>query len=237
MKKKFFAFTLIELLVVISIIMIISSSWVMYFFDFINKQKNTQELEIIKNDFENYDREVKNFRYFDYSIFLNTKTWSLAYIYYINMHSIDKYQTIDFDSNTWTWVIIINWLTTDKWWSYIYIDNKHKNEYNISWWQSYTWSYLEADNYIITWTLSWSVLNEIWIKYFSNSNIDKEKWVFLELTEINTSLDKTWTSYDSLKISRLLSKKEIIWNWVDSLDKVYLFFESDGMEDNILIKK
>ena len=235
-KNKIFAFTLIELIVVISIIMILSSSGVVYFFDFIWSQKLKQELEIIKEDFKELDKDIKNYNIFDYSLYLNTITWWLAYTYYTNIFDTNNSQIINFDSNSWTWIIEVNWWVWDLWNIKISKNKKFFVNEIIPWNNSFSWSFLDEDNYKVSWYLSWTIINDIWIKYFSVSNLDKKKWSFLELTGIFWLPNKWLPKYTSLKITNIWNKKEFFWDWTP-LNKVYLFFERDWREESILIKK
>ena len=230
-------FTLIELLVVISIIMIISTSWVFYFFNFIWSQKIKQEIEIIKDELRDIDKDIKTYKIFDYNLIFDTLSWSLAYTYYINFFDNSNSQIINFDSYTWKWIITISWWSPDLWNLKIYKNIKLSINEIISWNVSYTWSFLDKSDYKISGYLSWITLNDIKIRYFSETNLDKWKWDFLELMEINTLLDKTWSWYTNLKITNIWNKKEILWNWIDKLDKAYLFFEREGREENLLIEK
>jgi len=77
MKKKLLkAFTLIELIIVISIITLITTSSVFYFLDFVNNQEIKQKIQLIENDLKELDKEVKNYKTFDYQLEMDTSNSS-----------------------------------------------------------------------------------------------------------------------------------------------------------------
>lgn len=235
MKIKWF--TLIELIIVISIIMIVSSSWTYYFSKFIWSQKIKQELEIIKSDFDILDKNIKNYNIFDYKINLNIQTWSLAYTYYTNLFDTDNYQLLDLNSITWTWIIFTNDTSPNLWNFKIYKKNKLFINELLPWNISYSWNFYEENIYKINWNLSWIKINDIWIKYFSASNIENNSNNFLTLIWINTEKDKSWNSYSSITITNIWNKKELLWNWEILLNQAYLFFEREWIEETLLIQK
>ena len=81
------AFTLIELLVVITIITIMSASGVFYFFDFVKNQEINQKLYMIEDDINTLDKEIKDYKIFDYELIFDTSdinNQNYSYITYTN---------------------------------------------------------------------------------------------------------------------------------------------------------
>ena len=234
MKKIKKAFTLIELLVVTTIIALISGSWVFYFLDFVKQQEVSQKLVIIKDDLESLDKQVKNYDIFDYELqFSTSNTGSLLYRTYVNNFDSDN-QTIEITSiDTWSWKITTIWSPT--WTGIIKIYKNHKLFLNkeIARNTTFEFNFKETPNYKITWTNSWKILNEINLKYFSEENLYPERNDLLELIEMNTAENKSWTWYTDLIIKNIWWKKTI---WSNE-NEIYLFFENNWIENFIKITK
>lgn len=230
------AFTLIEILIVISIISIISVSWVWYFWSFIDRQSIKSDLIWFKDNLEDLDYKVRKREIFDYEIQLST--WSLLYTYETNKIDSDKLQILDIDIFTWTWNITTNqaiwWLL---WQSKIYKDNKlYQNEFYSSTW-SYEYIFNDYLNYKIFWYLDSERLNDVFITYYSEENLNKEKQNYLSLYEIHDTEDKTWNTYTWIIIKNINNKKEITSTSWNDLDEVYLFFERNWQEVSLKIEE
>jgi prepilin-type N-terminal cleavage/methylation domain-containing protein len=226
MKKILKAFTLIELIVVISIITIISASWVFYFLDFVKEQEINQKLSIIEDDLNNLDKQVKNYKIFDYKVILNTSnTWS--YITYINNFDTTN-QTLTITNSSWSWKIESNW--TWSWIIKLYKNHKLFVSKEINRDNAFIFDFNETSSYKITWTQSWEILNEIRLNYFSEDNLHPENNDNLELVRIE---DIDWNSINDIVITNIWWKK-IIWN---NLNEVYLYFENSWKEKFIKIEK
>ena len=229
-------FTLIELLVVITIIMTITASWTLYFFGFLDSQKLKSNIEVFTSNIKTLDLKVKNYEIFDYEI--NFLSGSLWYIYYINKFDIPYSQTIEFDSISWTWIIETDVLSSG-WIRSLKVYKKHKVflERVLDAMDTYTWSFIEASSYKIVWTLSWEVLNEIWIKYFTENNVLKENEDYLELSKIYKE-NKSTECNNILKVTNIWWKKQI-YCWeieaVNKINKAYLFFIQNNIEKFIEI--
>jgi len=221
------AFTLIELLVVVTIIMVITTSWTIYFFNFLDSRDVKQNIEKIKNNIYKLDFKVKNYEIFDYKI--EFSSGSLGYMYYVNNFDIPYNQTIEFNTITWTGIIKTNTLL--NWWIRVLkIYKKHKLYINRVLWSTdiYTWSFDSSSIYKITWTLSWKILNEINIKYFSQENT-------ITLNTISKNINKTILCDNLLTITNIWWKKSILC-WVTPWLSAYLFFTDNWIEDFIEIK-
>ena len=230
------AFTYIELIVVISIITLISSSWVFYFLEFVKDQEITQEVNTISDDFNEFDKRIKSFEIFDYEIQLNTATWTLWYIDFVNNFDLPYNQYINFNSNNWSGTLWTNWWIGQQWDLKIYKNIKlylsESRQSNVF----YNFDFNDEPFYKILWTLSWELLNEININYFTEDNIYPEKNNLLILTNINTKIDKTGTGITNLSIKNIWWKKTITWDWTN-INEAFLFFDNNWKEKNISVKK
>ena len=233
MKKNMKAFTLIELLIVISIITIISASWVFYFLDFVYEQEIGQKLTIVEDNLSDLDKNIKNYNIFDYELHLNTSTGSRWYITYINNFDLPYNQVINFDSRTWSGKISTNWTALETWNIKSYQDEKLLINTSTGADELLNFDYNKEQYYKIVSTFTWIVLNEIDINYFSEDNLYPENNKLLELISINSNEDKSWTNYSSIVISNLWWSKTI-WN---NENEIYLFFEENWKEKFIKITK
>ena len=235
MTKK--AFTLIELLVVITIIILITSWWIIYFFKQICSMKLAWEIQNIVDIVDRLDTEVQSKKILDYSMTIDKIKNARWLSYTTNTLWLNSTQEIDFNSMTGSWTLSIHWTS---WWSYafkIYSWIKFESEKIIDSAANSTENFLHNKEYRITWSLSGSILNTLYIDYYSQDNIIQNNENTLELININNKLDKTWVNYSSVEIKNLNWKKSIKWNSWWELDKIYLFFEREWVEKFIEIKK
>ncbi len=231
------AFTLIELLVVIAIITLLSSAWIFYFLDFVKEQEISQKLYIIDDNLEELDKKVKDYNIFDYELLFNTSnTWSKLYVAYINNFDTNR-QKINITNSTWNWVITTD-PNTGSWIIKIYKNEKLFLNNEINRINNFLFNFNETPNYKITWTLSWEILNDIMLNYFSEDNLKLEKNNNLELIGINTSENKTWFSYNNLRITNIWWIKKFYYNSTEIISNdIFLFFENNWKEKFIKIEK
>lgn len=234
MKRK--GFTYIELLVVITIITFLSASWTYYFNDFIKNKELEQKIITIENDFQELENKIKDYSIYDYEIILNTSSWWLWYISYVNNFDLPYNQYINFNSNTWSWSLWTNWNSSQQWNLKIYKNIKLYISTIIQSDTFYNYDFNDDQFYKIIWTLSWETLNEINIKYFTENNFKQEDNNIFKLTEINTKSDKSGTNITNLSIKNIWWNKTINWDWND-INEVYLFFEYNWKQDFININK
>lgn len=231
------AFTLPELLIVISI-MIIATSWsVFYFNDYIDKLKFDWNLVVIESYFDNLDKKVKSKQIYDYELYLETGKWYF-YNYKNNIDNIWK-QSIE----NINWIFKIKWENTENvlWQTKIYSDYKYLFGNYMDSIESFTWSFDDYSEYNIIWYMSWSKINDINIKYYSKTNIDKSLNNLFYLNNINTKEDKTGTSYNKVVIQNILWNKifysgSINWTIIDK-NELFLFIENEWKEQFIKITK
>jgi hypothetical protein len=236
MKKILKAFTYIELIVVISIITLLSTTWVFYFLEFVKSQEINQKVNTIDMDFKELDKKIKSFEIFDYEIQLNTVTWALWYINMINNFDLPYNQYINFDSTSWSGILWTNWNISQTWDLKIYKKIKLYLSEGIQSSTFYAFNFNDEPFYKITGFLSGELLNEININYFTEDNIDSKKNNLLILSKINTKIDKTGTSIISLSIKNIWWNKSIIWDWL-KINEAYLFFDNNWKEKFIYVNK
>ncbi len=229
------AFTYIELLVVVTIIALLTSSWVFYFSDFVKNQEIEQKLVSFRNDISDYDKKVKNYQIFDYEIDFNTSTWALWYVSYVNNFDLPYNQYVNFNSNNWSWSLWTNWASSLDWKIKLYKEHKLYIDEVHSWSYLLNFDFNEKPYYKIIWTMSWEVLNDIWVYYFSEENINTKSNNQLILNAINSQNDKKWINISNFIIKNIGWKKYLLWDWV-KYDKVYLFFENSWRESFIEVR-
>ncbi|MDQ7009477.1 MAG: prepilin-type N-terminal cleavage/methylation domain-containing protein [Candidatus Gracilibacteria bacterium] len=228
MNKK--AFTLIELLIVITIITIISSTGVIYFFRQVSSLKISSEIEKVVDTIEKLDSEIDNKKILDYNIFINKN--SFGFTGSINNIGLDYKQKLNMDFETGTGIINSNSGAILKIYSGIkFQETKLLNSSLI-----YNYNFSKNIESKILSSYSGSTLNEIFINYYSPDNIIENNENKLELININSESDKTGTGYISVEIKNLNGKKSITPDGGD-VSKIYLFFEREGVEKFIEIKK
>ncbi len=242
MKNKYW-FTLIELLVVTTILILVSVSGVFYFNSFVDNYKIKSELSLIKDYIDGFDREIKNKQILDYEIHIVADS-NLIYSY---INNFDNNYSVYFSSwpdlKTWESTISINPSDWVSWELKVY--NKYKFLYDkfLSSSDTYTstW-YILFDDYSFISYLSGSRVNDVNLKYFSETNLDIDRWDFLSLSEINDKEDKTWIFYNNIIIQNIWWKKVFYnnsispWNIINS-ENLYLFFIRGWVESNLKITK
>lgn len=231
--KRISGFTLIEIIVVISIIILVSSSGIVYFSGFSDRQQLKTELYTLQTIFDEYDTKVKKYEIFDYSLSLSTASGSnKSIIIQENIFDTDYTATLEFNDNsgsgsleifpntsTWVWN-----LSGYKW-------HKRIIEQNLSWDSIFNGTYYNDTNYSFYSQLWESTLNSNIIYYFSELNIDSNVESWIELTWIYTTPDKSDTWIESLAITNISwEKSNSIWS-----ETIYLFFESSGVENQLQI--
>jgi type II secretory pathway pseudopilin PulG len=69
MKKNKIAFTMIELIVVTSIMVLLTTSSVFYFFDFTDNRELIIQVDILEDSVADLNKQVKNFEISDYDLY------------------------------------------------------------------------------------------------------------------------------------------------------------------------
>ena len=236
------AFTLVELIVVIAIITLISSSWIMYFLNFISIQKIEQKFSIIEYNMEQLDKKVKNYEIYDYELnFSTSSTWKLLYITYINNFDT-KNQTIKMENITSSWAFGTWVIKNNLSWTWIIKIYKELKLFVIdtnTGSQDYKFNFNDKEYYKILSSFTWESLNQINLNYFSEDNLYPEKRDILELTYINTQKDKLWTVINKFKLTNIWWVKKFYkdnWSEITS-NEIYLFFDNNGREKYIKITR
>ena len=220
--KKIKAFTFIELMIVISILAILSVAWIMSFGDKIDSLKANSILSEISWNIWDLDNKVSNKQIFDYEIiFEKDKNY-----YQINENIFDTDYQLKLDSidNNILNLKINNWLNSWSGTIKIYQWYKFEKQDTKNWDKTFTGSFLENKNYRVTWTYSWSILNNLEINNYWNNFI---------LIKIDPNI---WPDLNKINIKNILWKKQF-WN-SDSINKIVLTFEDElGKDYNLVIKK
>lgn len=229
------AFTFVELIVVTSILVLVSVSSVFYFSGFIDNYKLKSEIGLIKNNIDDFDNKVRNKQSYDYE--MHFKTWEWFFTTYQNIFDIDNYATGVF--NNWTWTLSIEpTLTWALWQIKIYNDYKTLFENMLQADNDITYNFDQYTYYKIIWYLWNNRINDLFLNYYSPDNLSFDSDLSLLLSDINTSSDKNWTVVADLVVKNVWWRKEF-YNWITKVDSesIYLFFEKQGAEGVIEIKK
>ncbi len=229
---ELFAFTLIELIVVISIITLISSTWIFYFLDFVQEQEINGKLYIVEDEIKQLDKKIKNYEILDYELVFNTtSTWSKSYITYINNFDSENQELI-ITNTTWSWIIkaINSW----SWVIQIYKKNKLYVKKMIDRSIDYNYDFDDSQNYKITWTFSWKTINNIIFNYFTEDNLYPEKNNLLELIKISNT--ESGSDLWNITITNIWWNKTIT-DWSNKYNEIYLLFENNWKEKFIKIGK
>jgi hypothetical protein len=108
----------------------------------------------------------------------------------------------------------------------------------LTWSTNYSFKFNTEPYYKVKSTLSWETLNEILINYYSPENVNIKQNNLLDLININTKKDKSWTEYNSLIIKNIWWVKTFYNNWTNlSINNIYLFFENNWKEKSLKISK
>lgn len=237
MEKIIKAFTLIELMIVISIITITTISSTFYFLDFVKNKEISQKVELINTELKSLDKEVKDYKIFDYELNFNTSTLSWKYIIYKNIFDTTNYQNVRFLSNSYIWLIETNWLSTLTWSLKLYKENKLFLNTTRTWTIDYEFTFNDKSKYKIIWTLNEENLNEIYINYFDEDNLYPEKNNFLNLIKIKK---EDWDEINNIQIKNIwwIKKFETNNDWTEiNGNKISLVFENNWIEKEINIIK
>ena len=219
------AFSLIELIVVISIMATISISWFAYFLKFNDDLKFNSSISNIKKELGYLDNKVLQKEIFDYELFfIKDKKY---YYWYENIFDLNKSIFLDsFDEGTWIWVFAFSWANSGTWVIRSYKDIKFQKEEIVSYNWSFNWDFEDYSNYRVTWSISWEILNSVYLNYLDDSDLIKLVWIDTDLS----------SNLNSIKITNVLWKKTFWDN--DSINKIILTFENiDWKLQNLEILK
>jgi prepilin-type N-terminal cleavage/methylation domain-containing protein len=218
------AFTFVEIIVTITIIALISSSWVFYFHDFIWKQEISIHINNFQNKISELNNDVKKHNTFDYIInFDKNSHW-----YTISENNIwtDYLQDVQFDTISNNWSVSVLPATNDIWEIKIYSWNKKIDEITRNWTDVINID-INKDTKI-NWVLSWSTLNNISFNFFNNIDYSKTKNIY-----ILDILDNTMTSYNSLTIENINWNIRYLHNSNELTKPIIILFEKNWIEDRL----
>ena len=209
--KKWFSF--IELIVVISIMAIVMWAWIAYFGDFVDSMKYKNELEKLKDNIRILENQVLEKEIFDYEvIFEKDKNY-----YLINENKAGNDINLklnSIDSNSWIWTFSFSWVSSGTWIIKYYKWYKFKKALSIPYNWTFTWSFLENDNYKIVASFSGVMINTIYLKdYFSNDELDWDiKYIWTDKTINNILWKKNYNDLELEFETDLWKKEKLIIN-------------------------
>ncbi len=218
------AFTLVEIIVSITIIALISASWVFYFHDFIWKQEIAIHINDFQNNISKLNNDVKNHNIFDYVInFDKNSHW-----YTISKNNIwsDYLQNVQFDTINNNWSVSILPSINNIWEIKIYSWNKKIDQVTRNWTDIINID-IDKDT-IINWFLSWSTLNTVSFNFLNNIDYSKTKNIY-----ILDILDSSMVSYNSLSIENINWKIKYLNNSTELTKPMIILFEKNWIEDRL----
>ncbi len=229
MKKRQKAFTLIELLVAVSIIWIVSFTWVFWFLRFVEENSLKIKTNQIINQIEIQDKKVTNKQIFDYKAVFDSSQNDFYYIYE-NIAGENVKQKIN-SSGSWSLWILLEWNSWNNWYTSVFKEHKLDLSKNV-WIQEHDIFIEDWYDYRIIWTMSWttnkSVLNNIIFK-----KIDKEESEII-ITKITDTI--WWNDIKNLEITNIWWRKNISSSW-SKINEAFIYFDKNWTESFINIKK
>lgn len=216
------AFTFVELIVTITIISLISFSWVFYFHDFIWKQEINIHINSLENTIKELNNNVRKHEIFDYTIVLDkNSSW---YTVTKNNVWINNHLETSFDTINNNWTLLLNPPNWDIWELKIYKAHKKINQLTKNW--SDTINIILEDDTTIISTLSWSKLNTVSFQYLNPLDIN-DNIVILDI------LDSMMNSYNSLEIENKNWKIKYLDNSNELSTPIIILFEKNWIENKL----
>ena len=216
------AFTFIELIVSVTIVALIWTSGMFYFYEFIWKKELLTHIKSIEKIIWNLDYKIKRQEIFDYQLDFEKNT----FWYKISQNNVwtDFTQETIFDSSNASWSINIVENNNEIWELKVYQWWKKIEQLTKNWYD--TISIDLEKNTTISSSLSGLKLSTISFHYFDETN--KNNLILLDI------LDNNMTSYDSLKINNISGKKIYSHqsNQINNLP-IILLFERNWVEEKL----
>lgn len=231
--KKTQAFTLVELIVSISIIALISVSWLTYYSKITSWNKIQTELALLEDKINDLNFRVESKEIVDYNANLS---WSTYFSYIINKITTNSKTSFSLDENTKTLTLKTNLTNTWFW------------ELTIFAWERVDYNALLNWDDIFSGTLNKNISNEIklyfdnknhllWIYYFSDDNLSYDEWK-LNFIWVYKNPERLWEVSKDFNLKNINWKlsffdENIEWN----VNDVYIFFEKSWEEKFVKISK
>ena len=210
---------MVEVIVVISILIIISSSWIIYFTWFIDDLSFKKTISDIKEKIDSLDNKINKKEIFDYEI--SFKKWDIYYVSNENLFDLDVHieikELINNEIQVW-----FSWSTSWTWIIKYYENYKFKKSKLINYNWTLTWNFENPSSYKITGSFSWITLNDINFNYF-----DEKK--FIKLVRIDTN---TNTDLPTISLKNIIWKKSFWGNEINN--EINLTFENNDWKTEIL---
>jgi len=230
MKRKK-GFTLVEIIVVVSIFVLLWSTVVFYFNDFLKSKVIRVDLEKFQNFLNEQEEKVKKQDIYDCQFFFHTGTYF--------SYSCDNYDSKEVFFSWMNYIddnfdIETNVSPPESWEIDVFWDNKLQSQTGILTTDTFSFSWREFKDYRFDSSFSWEQVNTLWVSYWSEDNLWKTAEKYLQLDAIWTKEDKSGQSLTGVIFSYNQAGKEIR-SWWKKYDEVFLFFNKWGYEESFKI--
>lgn len=223
MEKNTLGFSLIEILVVVLLITIVSTTWMYYFQDFLQKQESNIHIQSLDQKIELLDKKVKNKTIYDYSLTLENNYIKVSE----NIYGLDNIITFQRNSEN-SWYFSLSPIEENNIFQYIILKNWKKIEENNIPWDGNISVNISDWNIQISWKLWDTILNNSGFSY-----LDENK--FLKIYDIVDNNNESTQSLIIQNISWL--KKYKNWQNGNILDTpIEIFFEYKWFQNTLILE-
>lgn len=223
MEKNTLGFSLIEILVVVLLITIVSTTWMYYFQDFLQKQESNIHIQSLDQKIELLDKKVKNKTIYDYSLTLENNYIKVSE----NIYGLDNIITFQRNSEN-SWYFSLSPIEENNIFQYIILKNWKKIEENNIPWDGNISVNISDWDIQISWKLWNTILNNSGFSY-----LDENK--FLKIYDIVDNNNESTQSLIIQNISWL--KKYKNWQNGNILDTpIEIFFEYKWFQNTLILE-
>lgn len=223
MEKNTLGFSLIEILVVVLLITIVSTTWMYYFQDFLQKQESNIHIQSLDQKIELLDKKVKSKTIYDYSLTLENNYIKVSE----NTYGLDNIVTFQRNSEN-SWYFSLSPIEENNIFQYIILKNWKKIEENNIPWDGNISVNISDWDIQISWKLWNTILNNSGFSY-----LDENK--FLKIYDIVDNNNESTQSLIIQNISWL--KKYKNWQNGNTLDTpIEIFFEYKWFQNTLILE-
>lgn len=223
MEKNTLGFSLIEILVVVLLITIVSTTWMYYFQDFLQKQESNIHIQSLDQKIELLDKKVKSKTIYDYSLTLENNYIKVSE----NIYGLDNIITFQRNSEN-SWYFSLSPIEENNIFQYIILKNWKKIEENNIPWDGNISVNISDWDIQISWKLWNTILNNSGFSY-----LDENK--FLKIYDIVDNNNESTQSLIIQNISWL--KKYKNWQNGNILDTpIEIFFEYKWFQNTLILE-
>lgn len=223
MEKNTLGFSLIEILVVVLLITIVSTTWMYYFQDFLQKQESNIHIQSLDQKIELLDKKVKSKTIYDYSLTLENNYIKVSE----NTYGLDNIITFQRNSEN-SWYFSLSPIEENNIFQYIILKNWKKIEENNIPWDGNISVNISDWDIQISWKLWNTILNNSGFSY-----LDENK--FLKIYDIVDNNNESTQSLIIQNISWL--KKYKNWQNGNILDTpIEIFFEYKWFQNTLILE-